>query len=50
VRTPYKGGIAADADQRMEEVGGRLVNGTFDVEDVKTIVEWKSPRRVALGE
>ena len=49
VRTPYKGGIAADADRRMEEVGGRLVDGTFDLEDVKTIVEWKSPRRGGAG-
>ena len=30
-------------------MGGRLVDGTFDLEDVKTIVEWKSPRRGGAG-
>jgi hypothetical protein len=46
LRTPYKRGTAADADQRMEEAGRRLVNRPFNLEDVKTIVEWKSPRRM----
>jgi hypothetical protein len=46
LRTPYKHGTAADADRLMEEAGRRLVYGPFDLEDVKTIVEWKSARRM----
>src|SRR5437773_2296827 len=30
----------------MEEAGRRLVYGPLDLEDVKTIVEWKSARRM----
>jgi hypothetical protein len=30
----------------MEEAGRRLAYGPFDLEDVKTIVEWKSARRM----
>lgn len=44
--TPYKGGIAADADREMEEAGERLVNDPSDLEAVKAIVKWKSPRRM----
>ncbi len=44
--TPYKNGTAADADRVMEEAGRRLLNSQFNLEDVKTIVEWKSPRRM----
>ena len=46
LRTPYKLGTAADADRQMEEAGWRLVYGPFDLEDAKTIVGWKSPRRM----
>jgi hypothetical protein len=44
--TPYKGGTAADADRKMEEAGRRLVSGPFNLADVETVVEWKSPRRM----
>lgn len=46
LRTPYKSVTAADADRLIEEAGRRLVNGPFHIEDAKTIVEWKSPRRM----
>jgi hypothetical protein len=46
LRTPCKRGTAADADRLMEEAGSRLVNGPFHLEDAKTIVGWKSPRRM----
>jgi hypothetical protein len=46
LRTPYKRGTAADADRVMEEAGWRLVNGPFDLEDAKTVVGWKSARRM----
>jgi hypothetical protein len=46
--TPYKDWTVADEDRLAEEAGWRLVNGPFDIEDVKTIVRWKSHRRMDL--
>jgi hypothetical protein len=46
--TPYKNWTAADEDRLAEEAGWRLVNAPFNLADVKTIVLWKSHRRMDL--
>jgi len=48
--TPSKNWTVADEDRLAEEAGWRLVNGPFDMEDVRTIVRWKSHRRIDLFE
>jgi len=48
--TPYKDWAAADEDRLAEEAGWRLVNCPFDIADVRTIVFWKSHRRMDLFE
>jgi hypothetical protein len=50
LQTPYKSWTAGDEDRLMEEAGWRLVNGSFDVADVFTIILWKSHRPVWLFE
>lgn len=46
--TPYKQWTAADEDRVMEHAGGRLGSGVFNVADVRTIVQWKSHRKLSL--
>jgi hypothetical protein len=48
--TPYKHWTVADEDQLALDAGYRLVNAGSDMEDAKTIVRWKSPRRMDLFE
>lgn len=48
--TPYRDRTVAEEDRLAEDAGWRLVNRPFDTEDAKTIVRWKSHRRMDLFE
>lgn len=45
---PYKNWTTGDEDRLAEEAGWHLVNGPFNLADVRTIVRWKSHRKLSL--